>query len=235
MYKDKRSENVYQLFEKISDHYDGANLRISLGLHKVWKNLLINDLSKKTNIGGKVLDVCCGTGDIAIGISKKRKDLKVTGIDFSPSMLYKADKKGKNLPNVVWERADAMKLPYSDNQFDSVCISFGLRNTQNYEKVLSEMKRVTKKGGYLYCMDSFIPDNLFIRPFYNIYFRYIMPFLGGGFKRYKEYLWLYQSTDIFLRKKELATLFRDIGLCKIKINSRMFGACALIRGKKSKV
>lgn len=232
MYKKKNSEQIYKLFEKIADNYDKANLRISFGLHKLWKKLIINDVSKRIRIGGKVLDICCGTGDIAIGIAKKRKDINVTGVDFSPSMLKKAKRKSQTLHNVDLQKANAMKLPYSDNQFDAACISFGLRNTENYKAVLLEMKRVIKKGGYLYCLDSFVPEHPIIRPIYHIYFRNIMPFLGGGIKKCKEYIWLYQSTQIFLKKEKLANLFQKTGLKYVKIKSKLFGACALIYGKK---
>lgn len=231
MYKKRNSKQIYKLFEKIADNYDASNLRISLGLHKLWKNLIINDISKRIGIGGNILDICCGTGDIAIGIAKKRKDMKITGIDFSSAMLNKAKQKSQNLYNITWQKANAMKLPYSDKQFDAACISFGLRNTEDYKTVLLEMKRVIKKEAYLYCLDSFVPECPIIKPLYNVYFQNIMPFLGGGIKKNKEYIWLYQSTQIFLEKEKLAKLFQKIGLRNVRIKSKMFGACALIYGK----
>lgn len=232
MYENRDKNQIHSLFEKITDNYDSSNLRISFGLHKLWKNLIINDVSEKICTDGKILDICCGTGDIAIGIAKKRKDLKVIGADFSASMLSKAKQKSKTLDNIDWNEANAMELPYSDNQFDAACISFGLRNTTNYRTVLTEMKRVIKKGGYIYCLDSFVPEHMVIQPFYHIYFHNIMPFLGGGIKNHKEYTWLYQSTQIFLKKEKLANLFSEIGLRHIKITSKLFGACALVYGEK---
>ena len=100
---------------------------------------------------------------------------------------------------------------------------------------LQEMARVVVPGGWVYCLDSFVPDSLVIRPFYSVYFRYVMPFLGGGFRHRQEYTWLWQSTQDFLRKKELLDLFGQAGLIDRQMKSRLFGACVLHKGKKPAV
>lgn len=128
-----------------------------------------------------------------------------------------------------------MNLPFEDNTFSAACISFGLRNTSDYLRVLQEMTRVVVPGGWVYCLDSFVPDSLVIRPFYSVYFRYVMPFLGGGFRHRQEYTWLWQSTQDFLRKKELLDLFGQAGLIDRQMKSRLFGACVLHKGKKPAV
>ena len=157
--------------------------------------------------------------------------MNIVGIDFSSAMLNEAVKKSKDL-DIVWKEADALCLPFKDCSFSAVAISFGLRNTVDYEKVLSEMIRVVKKDGIVYCLDSFVPDCLWIQPFYKIYFKYIMPLFGGGKKYYKEYVWLYESTQQFLKKKELILLYEKLGLKEIKHHSKMFGVCVMIQGKK---
>ena len=150
--------------------------------------------------------------------------------DLYVKYLYD-NKKSKDL-DIVWKEADALCLPFKDCSFSAVAISFGLRNTVDYEKVLSEMIRVVKKDGSVYCLDSFVPDCLWIQPFYKIYFKYIMPLFGGGKKYYKEYVWLYESTQQFLKKKELILLYEKLGLKEIKHHSKMFGVCVMIQGKK---
>ena len=125
-----------------------------------------------------------------------------------------------------------MNLPFEDNCFEAVCIAFGLRNTSDYPRVLHEMKRVTKPGGYLYCLDSFVPECVLIKPFYTLYFRHIMPLLGGGILHRKEYLWLYHSTKHFLTRKELKKLFVRKGIQKVQDKNKMFGACVLVWGRK---
>lgn len=227
-----KSARVYRIFETIAKRYDRANERISLGLQKSWKALLVNAISETAPPHTNLLDVCCGTGDIPLLTAQKRPDIWSTGIDFSPAMLAEAQRKSNGIKHIVWREADAMHLPFPDNTFESVCISFGLRNTSDYQQVLNEMKRVAVAGGSIYCLDSFIPDTLCIRSVHTLYFKYIMPFLGGGKKYRQEYRWLYTSTQEFLRKKELIALYERLGLTHITQTSRMFGACILVQGKK---
>lgn len=230
-----KREKVYHVFQQISQTYDRANGRISLGMESRWKDCLIEAVCDQAAKGSRVLDVCSGTGDIAISLAAHRPDLKVTGLDFSPAMLDVARKKGAPLANVTWQEGDAMNLPFEDNTFSAACISFGLRNTSDYLRVLQELTRVVVPGGWVYCLDSFVPDSLVIRPFYSVYFRYVMPFLGGGFRHRQEYTWLWQSTQDFLRKKELLDLFGQAGLIDRQMKSRLFGACVLHKGKKPAV
>ncbi|AGT43737.1 bifunctional demethylmenaquinone methyltransferase/2-methoxy-6-polyprenyl-1,4-benzoquinol methylase UbiE [Treponema pedis] len=232
MKTETKEKKVHKIFETISDRYDKANNRISIYMHKKWKMNLVNKIIKGSSKGNNILDVCCGTGDIAIWTAKKRRDISVTGIDFSSSMLQKARQKSIKIKNITWQQADALKLPFPDNTFDSADISFGLRNTSEYEKVLFEMKRVVKKGSNIYCLDSFIPENKFIRPFHKFYFKHIVPVLGGGIHCHKEYLWLYESTSKFLGKKDLMKLYSKIGLANTACYSYFFGCCALICGQK---
>ena len=231
MNNEEKSKYVHDVFENIHNQYDKANNRISFGLQKKWKEDLVNKILEDTPKNGKVLDVCCGTGDISISLAEKRGDLSITGVDFSSAMLNEAVKKSENL-NIVWQKADALSLPFEDSSFSVATISFGLRNTVDYEKVLKEMIRVVKKDGYIYCLDSFVPDNMWIQPFYKMYFKYIMPLFGGWKKYYKEYVWLYESTEQFLKKKELISLYEKLALKEIKYCSKICGACLIIQGKK---
>jgi demethylmenaquinone methyltransferase/2-methoxy-6-polyprenyl-1,4-benzoquinol methylase len=227
-----KEKRVYDVFQNISTNYDRANNRISLGLQNSWKKTLIEILKKNTPHGVPVLDVCCGTGDIALSLAKARRDLCVTGVDFSPAMLREARKKGRGQKNVQFIQGNAMELPFEDESFAAVCISFGLRNTADYEQVLREMRRVIRPGGFVYCMDSFVPDSPIVKPLYRIYFRYLMPLLGGGRKYRKEYMWLYESTQKFLHCGELRDLYRAIGLHAIRLKKKMCGACVLVWGQK---
>lgn len=227
-----KEQRVYRVFQKISDSYDTANRRISLGMQTAWKKMLIRHLVTDTPAGARVLDVCCGTGDITLMLAKRRVDLTVEGLDFSPAMLAIAQKKAKGRKNVRFRQGNAMRLPYEDDYFSAVCISFGLRNTADYGEVLAEMKRVLKPGGFLYCLDSFVPDHPLVYPFYDLYFRRIMPLLGGGRRYREEYRWLYQSTKRFLRRSQLESLYRKLGLREVSHKSRMCGACVLVLGRK---
>ncbi len=234
MDKTSKERYVYQVFQNISKGYDRANQRISLGFQKEFKKMLLSRLKENTPFGGNVLDVCCGTGDITFFLADLRPDLQVTGLDFSPAMLSRARlrNKRKRKNNVLFCKGNALELPFEDNSFEAVCISFGLRNTSDYSLVIDEMRRVARPGGYIYCLDSFAPENALVKPFYTLYFRYIMPFLGGGIHHRKEYLWLYHSTKHFLSRKELKKLFARAGIQKVQDKDKMFGACVLVWGRK---
>ena len=232
MEKSNTRADVYEIFQTLAPRYDRANARISLGLEQGWKKLLVKRLLAEIGAGQQALDVCCGTGDIAIALAGGKPEICVTGLDFSPAMLEVAGQKGKGIPNLHWVQGDAMQLPFPDGTFDAACISFGLRNTPDYRRVLREMKRVVRPGGKVYCLDSFVPDNPVILPAYRLYFRHVMPLLGGG-RRYREqYTWLYQSTEQFPRRRELMGQFARTGLRQVQSRSRMFGACVLVEGTK---
>ena len=142
-----KEKTVYQIFQKIADRYDRSNVLISLGLQGRWKRMLTGRLLKSLPEGAAVLDVCCGTGDIALELSRARRDLRVTGIDFSPAMLEEAEKRRRGRKNVRFLQGNAMALPFRDAVFDAAVISFGLRNTADYGQTLREMVRVVKTGG----------------------------------------------------------------------------------------
>ena len=226
-----KEARVYGIFQEISEGYDRANTRISLGLHRSWKRMLTGCLTKSLPAGAEMLDVCCGTGDVALEVAGKRRDVRVTGLDFSPAMLEAAERRRKGLPNVRFLQGNALELPAEDGRFAAACVSFGLRNTADFARGLEELKRVVRPGGWVYCLDSFVPEGRLVRPFYRFYFRRVMPRLGGGRKHAASYRWLYDSTEQFLRRGELAELFRTVGLEDIRSSCRMFGACALVWGR----
>ena len=179
---------------------------------------------------GKILDVCCGTGDITARIASEHPDVHVTGLDFSSEMLKVAHARTDKMPNVELVEGNAMKLPFKKGSFDAAVISFGLRNTPDYLQVIKEMARVVRSGGLVACLDASVPSNCVVLPFYKFYYKTIMPTLGGGFSKRSEYKWLYQSTQEFLTKAELAALFEQAGLRDVNLRSFMCGAAALHTG-----
>ena len=224
---------MYDIFESLAPRYDRANARISLGLEKGWKRMMVKRVLAENSGGKDILDVCCGTGDIAIALARENPAFDVTGIDFSPAMLAQAREKGAGITTLHWVQGDVMDLPFKDESFDVVCISFGLRNTPDSRRVLREMRRILRPGGKVYCLDSFVPDNPAILPAYRLYFRHMMPVLGGGRKYRKQYTWLCQSTEQFPRRRELMKQFVRAGFTQVQSRSRMLGACVLIEGTKA--
>ena len=230
----EKRRDVYRVFQRVAEGYDKANVRISLGQHEAWKKRLVK-AAHPTGVPEeelKLLDVCCGTGDVTLMMAKAHPQARITGIDFSEAMLQEAGRKLKAQPLVSLLQADAEHLPFADNSFHAATISFGLRNTTDYAQVLQEMYRVVKPSGRICILDSFLPENRFVRPFYRIYFDLLMPFLGGGVRKWKEYRLLTETTKVFLSPKALKELMQKTGLQQIRTKSSMFGASVLLRGIK---
>lgn len=222
---------VHQVFETIADNYDAANQRISMGMHIKWKKAAVKMFTKTVVPNASYMDLCCGTGDMIQLILNYAPNSTVTGVDFSGNMLNEARKRAGENKRITFVEGNAMSLPFEDNAFDGVIISFALRNTADYGKVISEMVRVTKSGGRICIVDSFVPTAKIILPFYRVYFSLLMPIIGGGIKRHKEYEWLNQSTENFISPEELKKLSEKY-ICNIEEKQYMFGSCVCICGEK---
>jgi len=219
----KNETSIKQMFNNIAKNYDRLNNIISLGRHSIVKKNAINNVPLKSDF--KVLDICTGTGDIVIYIAKNiTKGGSVIGIDFSENMLEIAKQKAINIQNIDFLIADALALPFKDGEFDACFISFGLRNIPDYKKCLAEMKRVTKKGGFIINMDTGKPKNIF-RPLYNFYFFNIVPLFGKIFNGNSQpYKYLPESTIKFPSGDELVHTLEEIGLNNVKKFDFLFGA-----------
>ncbi|MCM2674332.1 demethylmenaquinone methyltransferase [Alkalicoccobacillus plakortidis] len=235
MVQQSKEERVHQVFESISSQYDRMNSVISLQLHKVWRK----DVMKMMNVqaGDSSLDVCCGTADWTIALGQAAgQDGRTEGLDFSQNMLKvgQVKLKEKQLEYIQLHHGNAMELPFEDNQFDYVTIGFGLRNVPDYLQVLKEMERVAKPGGMIVCLETSNPTLPVYKQVYQLYFRHLMPLAGRIFARsHKEYSWLQESTQTFPSKEELAKLFKEVGLSKVKYKSYSGGAAAVHCGIKT--
>ncbi|MPM29622.1 Demethylmenaquinone methyltransferase [bioreactor metagenome] len=226
----EKEQKVYAVFQAISDGYDMANERVSLGLHTGWKRAAARAVTTSIPAGGRVLDLCCGTGDMTALLLEMAPDLRIVGLDFSPNMLARAKERFAENERVALIRGNAMALPFEGKRFDAAVISFGLRNTADYGRVLREMTRVVRRGGTVCCLDSFRPESRLVQPFYDLYFSGLMPLIGGGLARRWEYRWLCESTRAFLSAEGLSGLMQSSGLERITGTSFLFGACSLRTG-----
>ena len=178
----RRAQKVHELFAKIARRYDLLNDIMSLGLHRHWKRRLVElaGVGRVTARGAAssdaasdepvVLDLCCGTGDIA-----RMFEARVVGADFTQEMLQVA---ATRTQRVRWIRADALRLPFDDNSFDVVSVGYGLRNLADVEAGLREMLRVLRPGGKLLSLDFGKPENGWLRSLYFGYLRKVLPVLG---------------------------------------------------------
>jgi len=217
-----QDDNIKEMFNNIAKNYDKLNNIISLKMQLRVKKKAINNIALKSD--SKVLDICCGTGDIAIYIGKNIvKNGKVIGIDFSENMLAIAKGKSLGLKNIEFMLGDALNLPFKDDEFDASFISFGLRNLTDIEKGLSEMKRVTKQGGLVVNIDTGKPKGFF-KLLFNLYFFHIVPVIGKLFNgNSTPYKYLPQSTKNFPSGDELVGKFKDLGLSNVKKYDFLFG------------
>lgn len=231
--KDKK-EYVYEMFSSIASKYDFFNDVISFGMHRYWKNYLVEKANLKD--GDIALDICTGTGDIAFKLLKKvGKNGKVIGLDFVQDMLNIANEKAKKLnsTNINFIQGDAMNLPFENNTFDAVTVSYGLRNIPDIPKAISEMIRVAKKGARIISLDLGKPRIPVYKNIYYFYFYKIMPFITSIFQGDKlAYTYLPNSLEEFPAQEGLIKIMKDLGLNDVKCYEFAGGASALHIGIK---
>ena len=198
---------VKSVFDQVFDKYDLMNDFMSLGIHRIWKKSLITMMNPSPN--QKLIDVGCGTGDIAkIFLNYVNKDAQITCVDPNIGMVNKGKEKLKKFKNIDWIIASAEKLPLTDNSYDFYTISFGLRNTANLNKSLSEAYRVLKPGGRFLCLEFSKIQNSNLDYLYKNYSK-IIPFIGKIVMGEKEpYEYLVKSIEKFVNQEELIDLMK---------------------------
>lgn len=224
-YIHNKKDLVHQMFNRIAGDYDFMNQVISFGRNNIIKKKVIKSVSLEP--GSNILDVCTGTGDLAVYLTKySAKSHTITGIDFSENMLKIAKKKTESLDNIKLIQGDALNLPFEDETFDACFIGYGLRNLDDLKKGILEMKRVTKKGGYVINLDMGKPKGA-INTIFRLYFDNIVPIFGriihGDSVPYK---YLPDSTKTFPSQYELVELFKELGFSEAKNYNHAFGAIA---------
>jgi len=228
------AEHVREIFDSIAPSYDLLNHLLSMGLDRRWWGRAarsFKDVLARPN--ARVLDLCCGTGDMTAALLKERPagGVPVTGLDFSGEMLGRA--KGKYVgANAVWVKGDAMHLPYADGSFDLVTAAFGFRNLTNYAEGLAEIYRVLAPGGRMGILECNQPDGL--RGFgYGIYFQHVLPVVGGMISgERKAYRYLPESVARFPRPAQMLAMMREAGFVDAAWDGYLLQAAGLYRAVK---
>ena len=235
-YKDSSSskkEQVAEMFDNIAGNYDFLNHFLSLGIDIYWRKQLVKHLKKQAP--KTILDVATGTGDLAIAMLKAKPE-KVIGIDISNGMLEVGRKKmkEKSLDHIITlQQADSEELPYEDNSFDAVCVSFGARNFENLEKGLTEMRRVLRDGGQLYILEFSQPTLFPFKQLYQFYFKAILPLIGKVVsKDNSAYSYLPESVKAFPFGKELNRIIENCGYTNAKNIPLTLGISSIYIAKK---
>ena len=225
------SIQVQQMFASIAPAYDRTNSILSLGIHHIWRKKTVQ--VSGAQLGMSVLDCATGTGDLALQFKKiVGPNGQVIGTDFCPEMMETAPTKSEAQQlHVEFEVADAMNLPYPDHTFDISSISFGIRNVDDPSIALKEMARVVKPGGKVVILEFGQPKGI-MGLIYDLYSRYIIPFIGGLITGNKEaYQYLPRTASQFPCREEFLTLMKNTEMySEASFQELTFGIAFLYKG-----
>ncbi len=221
------------MFDDISPKYDFLNHLLSFGIDRAWRTKLVSLLGSRNPVS--VLDVATGTGDLAIAISSLEPE-RIVGIDISEKMLeigrLKLMEKGLN-KTITLQCADAEKIPFSDNSFEAITVAFGVRNYENLELGLQEMRRVLRPGGIMLILEFSHPDSFPMKQLYPVYSKHIIPVLGRLISgNSKAYTYLPESVAAFPSGKKFLDILDSVGLKSSKQIKLSMGIASIYTAEK---
>ncbi len=235
-YKDSelgKKQQIRKMFDSISGKYDGLNRIITLGSDQLWRKRLVRLVG--ASAPERILDVATGTGDLALALTRTGAK-KIIGLDLAPGMLEIGRQKvsQKNLEaQIDMVIGDSEALEFPDNHFDAVTVAFGVRNFEDLEKGLDEIRRVLKPGGILAILETSVPRNRVLRWGYGIYGKYILPRIGKLFSgEASAYHYLSESAAAFPHGQDFNNILGKIGFIGMKHRPQSFGVAAIYTATK---
>lgn len=228
-------QGVHQMFDRIARRYDFLNHLLSAGLDIRWRRKAVRQLPK--SLGIRVLDLACGTGDLAIAAAKHLgNDCKIVGVDLAEKMLEIGRQKiaAKGLADIITlQTGDGMALEFPDNELDAAMIAFGIRNMPDTVGCLCEIWRVLKPGGRLVVLEFSLPQNLLVRGWYLFYFRYMLPLIGTIFSGDGyAYRYLNRTVETYAQGEAFLALMREAGYDKLRQERLSAGIASIYVGEK---
>lgn len=232
--QEQKESFVQEMFNGIAGRYDLMNSLMSFGLDKGWRQFTVRRAELKS--GGHGLDVCCGTGMLAIELALAAgPEGQVTGLDFSEKMLAVARQNIATaaMTTIQLIQGNAIKLGFPDNSFDCITVGWGLRNVPDIAVALQEMVRVVKPGGKVVSLDMGHPTAPVFKQLYWLWFDKVVPAMGKLWGRNKgAYAYLHDSAVAFPKQQELTRMFAQAGLSDTTYHNLVGGAIAVIEGRK---
>jgi demethylmenaquinone methyltransferase / 2-methoxy-6-polyprenyl-1,4-benzoquinol methylase len=226
---------VQNTFAEIAPRYDLLNHLLSFNIDRGWRKALLRRLGDKLQQpDARILDLCCGTGDVLLDLQSAAKS-RIIGADFCHPMLTAARQKAHSRrATALLVEADALRLPMADGSFDAISIAFGFRNLTNYRGGLQELARVLKPGGVLAILEFSHPPGMFMRTAYGLYSRFILPAVGRIVSGSREaYAYLPESIRKFPPAEELKRMVSEAGFSESSYELLTGGVAALHIGRKS--
>jgi len=227
------SRAVREMFTSIAPRYDLLNHLLSLNIDKLWWRRTARAFSGiLSRPGARVLDLCCGTGDMAFALRKASASADIVGADFSHAMLKLALAKSAAADKMLWLEADALQLPFPDRSFDLVTSAFGFRNLADYDAGLREIRRVLKPEGECGILECNEPDGILGRV-YDLYFQRVLPVIGTVISGVKgAYSYLPASVARFPQPPVMLARMQQAGFQNASWTPYTLGIAGLYRGKK---
>jgi len=223
-----KKEQVRKMFNHIAHRYDLLNRILTLGIDLRWRSQVARRVRKLQP--QRILDAATGTADMIISLKKVLPDVCIVGVDIAEEMLALAREKlaSYRFSNVYLQCADVEALPFSSQTFDVITVTFGVRNFENLEKGLLELKRVLKDDGKIFILEPGIPKNPLVRYPFLLYFRHLLPLIGGAIsKDWNAYHYLFNSVQWFPQREEFCYLCRQIGFRQTHFFPLTLGTCLL--------
>lgn len=227
------SRAVREMFTSIAPRYDLLNHLLSVNVDKLWWRRTARAFTSiLTRPDARVLDLCCGTGDMAFALRRKSNDSRIIGADFAHAMLTRARNKSNLQGRVTWIEADALQLPFPEESFDLVTSAFGFRNLADYDAGLREIRRVLKPGGECGILEFSDPPGMRGK-LYHLYFKSVLPRIGKLISRNSgAYSYLPASVTRFPQPPEMLDRMKEAGFSSISWTPYTFGIAGLYRGAK---